>query len=87
MLTGGRAEIKRMYVDPAARGHKVGAGLLTMLELEARRAGATELVLETGPLQHQALGLYRRHGFVECSCWGEYLNTPDSSRCFCKLLG
>lgn len=86
-LDGARAEIKRMYVDPAARGHKVGAGLLTMLEAEARQAGATQLVLETGPLQLQALGLYRRHGFVECPCWGEYLHTPDTSRCFSMPLG
>jgi GNAT superfamily N-acetyltransferase len=82
-----RAEIKRMYVDPAARGHKVGAGLLAYLELDARRAGATELVLETGPRQHEALGLYRRHGFVDCPCWGEYLDTPDTSRCLSKPLG
>lgn len=87
MLEGGRAEIKRMYVDAAARGHKVGAGMLTVLEVEARRAGATELVLETGPLQREALGLYRRHGFVECPCWGDYLHTPDTSRCLAKPLG
>jgi GNAT superfamily N-acetyltransferase len=81
-----RAEIKRMYVDPAARGHKVGAGLLAYLELDARRAGATELVLETGPRQREALGLYRRHGLVACPCWGEYLDTPDTSRCLSKRL-
>ena len=42
-----RAELKRMYVVPAARGRGHGRGLLVALEDEARALGYTGIVLET----------------------------------------
>ena len=59
-------EIKRMFVDPAARGQQVGRRLLEKLEEIARESGATALRLETGIKQPEAIGLYRSpRGFVE----------------------
>lgn len=58
------AEIKRMYVAPAARGHGIGNQILTSLENHAALVGSTAIVLETGRLNHDALALYRRCGYT-----------------------
>jgi GNAT superfamily N-acetyltransferase len=82
----GAAEIKRMYAAPEVRGRRIGAGMLALLEAEARSLGATSLVLETGPDSHAAIATYTRAGFVPRPAWGEYLLTPDTSACFTKPL-
>lgn len=82
----GVGEIKRMFVDPASRGTKIGAAILDQLELHAARLGFTELKLETGPKQRAALKLYQGFGFQPCEPWGEYLASPQTSRCFSKPL-
>ena len=79
-------EIKRMFVDESARGNKIGAAILDQLELRAVRLGMTEVKLETGPRQVEALGLYERAGFERCELFGEYVHTPATSMCFRKLL-
>jgi GNAT superfamily N-acetyltransferase len=79
------AEIKRMYVAPEARGRGVGRQVLVELEAEARRLGATRLVLETGPRQPEALALYSRAGFVEIPNFGEYVGC-EFSVCMAKEL-
>jgi GNAT superfamily N-acetyltransferase len=83
---GQRAEVKRMFVDPATRGQKIGAAVLERLESEARRLGVSELVLETGIRQHAAIGLYERAGFEPTPLWGEYLRSRETSRCYRKPL-
>lgn len=72
------AEIKRMYVRPAARGLRIATAILGALEAEALRLGATTLVLETGKRQREALGLYRAHGFTDIAPFGEYVDAPLS---------
>jgi len=59
------AEIKRMWVAPAARGLGVGRRILTELERHARRRGAGLLRLETNQTLREATGLYRSAGYVE----------------------
>lgn len=71
-------EVKRMYVDPALRGRGVGRLILDALEAEARAGGVAFLRLETGPKQPEALGLYRRAGFVERGPFGDYAPDPLS---------
>jgi putative acetyltransferase len=78
--------VKRMFVDPATRGHKIGAAVLDRLEAEARGLGVSELVLETGIRQHAAIGLYERAGFAPTPLWGEYLRSAETSRCYRKPL-
>jgi putative acetyltransferase len=85
LLDAGTAEVKRMYVEPALRGQGVGRAILARLEAEARRYDARRLVLETGVHQRDALALYRRAGFSELECWGEYATSP-SSLCMEKQL-
>jgi len=79
------AEAKRMYVEPDQRGKGVGWAVLTSLEAAARQLGVQRLVLETGVHQEAAIALYRRAGFTEIDCWGEYASSPTSI-CFEKNL-
>ena len=74
----GYAEIKRMYVDDGARGLGVGRALLGAVEAAARRDGIALLRLETGTLNHEALGLYRRAGYREIGPFGDYGPDPLS---------
>lgn len=48
LSAGGPPEIKRMYVDPHARGHGIGRALLGGAEQLAARLGHRLLRLETG---------------------------------------
>ena len=79
------AEVKRMYVEPGARGRGVGAAILDHLETAARELGVDRLVLETGIHQAEAIGLYRRAGFRPVPCWGEYA-VALTSVCFEKQI-
>jgi putative acetyltransferase len=72
------AEIKRMFVAPAARGQKLGRRLLQKLESIAIDAGVTLLRLETGVKQPEALLLYRSAGFSETGPFGHYGPDPFS---------
>nr|MBO2498619.1 GNAT family N-acetyltransferase [Acidimicrobiia bacterium] len=78
LLGDGRAEIKRMYVRPSARGRGIGKAILSRLEAEAELRGARALVLEMGADQPEARRLYESFGFRPIPCWGEYLATPAS---------
>jgi len=79
------AEAKRMYVEPDQRGKGVGRAVLSGLEAAARQLGVRRLVLETGVHQEAAISLYRRAGFTQIECWGEYASSPTSI-CFEKRL-
>ncbi|MFE0755571.1 GNAT family N-acetyltransferase [Inquilinus sp. NPDC058860] len=76
--TGGRAELKRMFVDPATRGLKVGRDLLARIEDEARALGVRLIQLETGIHQPEAIGLYRRFGYRDRGPFGGYGPDPLS---------
>lgn len=74
----GTAEIKRMFVDPAARGLKIGKLLLEAVIDGARRAGREAVRLETGIYQPEAIGLYRAYGFIDVPPFGRYREDPLS---------
>ena len=80
-----RAELKRMYVDPGARGLGLGRKLLEALEAEARRLGYVAVVLETGDRQPEALGLYTSAGYARIPCYEPYASRA-LSLCFEKRL-
>jgi GNAT superfamily N-acetyltransferase len=80
-----RAELKRMYVVPHARGLGLGRCLLVELEEHARRLGYRGLVLETGDRQPEALGLYRSEGYEQIPCYPPY-SERSLSLCFEKRL-
>jgi GNAT superfamily N-acetyltransferase len=57
------AEIKRMYVVPAARGRGLARVLLGALEDAASHLGYGTVRLDTGPLQPNARRLYESAGY------------------------
>jgi putative acetyltransferase len=74
----GYGELKRMYVTPAARGHRIGRRILDRIEAEARAEGLACLRLETGIHQPEALALYRSAGYAERGAFGAYAPDPLS---------
>ena len=74
----GWAEIKRIFVDAAARRRGVGAAILGALEEFARTKRVRRLRLETGPRQPEAIGLYRRFNYFERGPFGTYREDPFS---------
>ncbi len=70
------AEVKRMYVRPAARGQGVAQALLAQLATTAQQAELARLMLETGTAQHAAIRLYAQAGFSECPAFGTYTGMP-----------
>jgi GNAT superfamily N-acetyltransferase len=85
LLPSGDAEIKRMYVSPAARGNGVARGVLHELEAESRRLGAPRMILETGNKQIEALALYRSEGFEEIPRYEPYVDAQHSV-CMAKRI-
>ncbi|MFJ9829289.1 GNAT family N-acetyltransferase [Streptomyces sp. NPDC101160] len=81
----GDAELKRMYVVPEARGLGLARRILALLEADARTAGRTRMVLETGTAQPEAIALYTSSGYEPCAKFGYYRDYPNS-RCFAKAL-
>lgn len=64
-LEDGVAEIKRMFVRPAARSRGVARALLEALEQTARELGYERVRLDTGPRQVHGLALYRSAGYED----------------------
>ena len=59
------AEIKRLWVAPAARGLGLGRSLMDAAENAARRLCIRVLRLDTNSALPEALGLYRSTGWRE----------------------
>jgi GNAT superfamily N-acetyltransferase len=74
----GAAELKRMYVEPAFRRRGVSRLLLAELERTAAAAGHTQLVLNSGDRQPEALALYAREGYTPVAGYGVYADSPDA---------
>jgi GNAT superfamily N-acetyltransferase len=82
----GDAEIKRMYVIPEVRGRGLSRRVLAALEDDARAAGRTRMVLETGTNLPEAISLYTSSGYEPCAKFGPY-RFDELSRCYAKPLG
>jgi GNAT superfamily N-acetyltransferase len=80
MLAGapGTAEVKRLYVRPASRGHGIARALMSRVHDHAARAGLTRLVLDVLPARTVALGFYRRLGYTDT---GPYPGSRDGLTC------
>jgi len=76
--SGQYAEIKRMYVDEAARGSGLGKALMAALNEQAAASGVAYLRLETGIHQPEAIALYHRDGFTDIRPFGDYEPDPLS---------
>jgi putative acetyltransferase len=79
-LSSSHGEIKSMHTVQTNRRSGVGTAMLRHIIDAARAMGMTRLSLETGSWAYfePARALYRRHGFVECPPFGEYVEDPNS---------
>ena len=64
-LEPGVAEVKRLWVDPIARGQGLATRLMRTLESRARDMGFTSLKLDSHTDLAPAIALYRADGWVE----------------------
>lgn len=79
----GTAEIKRMFVDPTARGLRIGRLMMDALIARGQGIGLSAIRLETGISQPEAIGLYRKSGFAEIEAFAPY--KPDPLSMFMEL--
>ncbi len=86
LLDAKTGELKRMYVAKPLRGQGIARTLLEALESEARRLGASRVVLETGVRQLAAIALYEHAGYERIPPYGEYVGSPTTSICLAKNL-
>ncbi|MBS0563160.1 MAG: GNAT family N-acetyltransferase [Proteobacteria bacterium] len=63
-------EVKRLWVDPAARGIGLGRRLMEAIEDAARALGQTSLRLDTNSALIEAIALYRATGWTETAPFG-----------------
>jgi putative acetyltransferase len=79
-LSESHGEIKSMHTDQARRRKGAGSAMLRHIIARAREMGLSRLSLETGswPYFIPAREFYRRHGFVECPPFGDYVSDPNS---------
>ena len=70
-------ELRKMYLDPAARGRGVGQRLLSASLTHARDNGARRIVLDTAERMTAAIAFYEKNGFVRDDA---YITYPRCSR-------
>ncbi len=78
----GVCEMKRLYVDPAARGQGVGRKLALEAIKAARALGYRRILLDTVPAMRIAVKLYRELGFKEAPA---YYPSPVEGTIFLTL--
>jgi GNAT superfamily N-acetyltransferase len=69
-------EVKRLYVDPAARGTGVAVALMATVEESARDHGRRRMILECGAKQPEAIALYEKLGYQRIPDFGHYKGQP-----------
>ena len=83
-LDADRAEIKRMWVAPDARGRGLARALLAHLESLILEAGRTESLLDTNSSLTSAVSLYESSGYRSVP---DYNGNADADVWFAKPLG
>jgi len=81
-----RWEVKRLFIGAEHRRLGLASAVLAELELAARERGATELFLQTGNLQPEAIALYERQGWERVKVFAPYDPADGISVCFRKEL-
>lgn len=71
-------EIKRVFVDVEHRGKRLATAVMQHLEDYLSSNGIRLVRLEAGPLQPEALSLYRKLGYAERGPFGAYRTDPLS---------
>ncbi|MES2303088.1 MAG: GNAT family N-acetyltransferase [Pseudomonadota bacterium] len=86
-LDARHGELKSMRVAPEWLGKGIGEAVLLHLLAVASQRGYFRVSLETGQGSafEPALGLYRKHGFVNCAAFADYV-LDDFSQCLTLML-
>lgn len=71
-------EIKRVFVAEEQRGKRLATAVMKHLEDHLSNNGVKVIRLETGPMQPEALSLYRKLGYYERDPFGSYSTDPLS---------
>jgi putative acetyltransferase len=73
-------EVKSMHTVQTERRKGVGSAMLQHIITFARSRGISRLRLETGSWDYfrSAAALYRKHGFIECLPFADYVSDPNS---------
>ena len=79
-LSADHGEVKSMYTVQSLRRRGAGSAMLRHIIATARGRGMSRLSLETGSWDYfrPAREFYRRHGFVECPPFADYVLDPNS---------
>ena len=70
-LDNRRCEMKRLYVRPAFRGHKIGDALVDRVIQDAKAIGYRYRLLDTLPFLEAAIHMYQKRGFYEIPCYND----------------
>lgn len=81
----GVLEIKRLFVDPTARGNGIATKLINKLESQAYSDGYTKLIVETGKNNTDAIRLYTKMNYQVVDNYSPY-NGLSNSVCMSKKL-
>lgn len=81
-VSDGACEMKRLYVEPEARGYGVGHTLALAAIRAAKELGYKRILLDTLPAMRMAVKLYRELGFKEAPA---YYSTPLEGTIFLSL--
>jgi N-acetylglutamate synthase and related acetyltransferases len=75
-------EMKRLYVRPTFRGHKIAYKLIETIIADAKKIGYKSMLLDTLPFLKGAIHLYENFGFYEIEA---YNNSPIDTTIFMRL--
>lgn len=75
-------EMKRLYVKPAFRGHKIANKLVELIINDAKEIGYKSILLDTLPFLEGAIRLYKKLGFFEID---SYNNSPMDNLVYLRL--
>jgi GNAT superfamily N-acetyltransferase len=78
-------EVKRMFVQPAARGKGLAKKILSELEQWAQELGFEKCILETGRRMEDAVTLYKKCGYEVIPNFEPYTKM-ENSICFEKRV-
>jgi len=67
----GVCEMKRLYVRPQFRKHKIGKAMVEQLMKDGKRLGYTTMKLDTLQKLQPAIALYKQYGFTETTAYYE----------------
>ncbi|MEI9947273.1 MAG: GNAT family N-acetyltransferase [Chitinophagaceae bacterium] len=79
------AEVKRMFVEEDQRRKGVAAAILNELEGWAKELNYANTILDTGNNQPEAIGLYKKAGYLVMKNYAPYTDMPEIT-CMTKSL-